>query len=111
VFCWLYASLRRYLTLWLYIQILLALCVALVNAANGITAFYVVLATMGFGLFMFFAIRPAFIWILRRTHSLQDGPTQGVMVLTILLVSLISARMYLTKERDFRYPFLFIYNL
>ncbi|KAH8763038.1 Sodium/hydrogen exchanger family-domain-containing protein [Hyaloscypha sp. PMI_1271] len=65
--------------------ILLALCVALVNAANGITALYIVLATIGFGLFMFFAIRPAFIWILRRTHSLQDGPTQGVMVLTILL--------------------------
>ncbi|TVY87632.1 K(+)/H(+) antiporter [Lachnellula willkommii] len=65
--------------------ILLALCVALVNAANGITALYIVLATIGFGLFMFFAVRPAFTWILRRTHSLQDGPTQGVMVLTILL--------------------------
>jgi hypothetical protein len=78
--------------------------VALVNAANGITAFYVVLATIGFGLFMFFAVRPAFMWVLRRTHSLQDGPTQGVMVLTILLVSPISARRALTKGRDFRYP-------
>ncbi|RDW57298.1 hypothetical protein BP5796_12748 [Coleophoma crateriformis] len=65
--------------------VLLALCVALVNASNGITALYIILTTIGFALFLLFAIRPAFMWVLRRTHSLQDGPTQGVMVLTILL--------------------------
>ena len=68
-------------------QVLLALCVALVNASNGVTAFYIILTTAGFAAFLLFAVRPAFMWVLHRTHSLQDGPTQGVMVLTVLLVS------------------------
>lgn len=66
--------------------VLLALCVALVNSGSGLTALYIVLVTAGFGLFLTFAIRPLFMRVLRRTHSLQDGPTQGVMVLTVLLV-------------------------
>lgn len=66
--------------------VLLALCVALVNAANGLTALYIILVVAGYTLFLFFAIRPCFMWVLRRTHSLQDGPTQGVMVLTMLMM-------------------------
>ncbi|KAK7189078.1 hypothetical protein DPSP01_010335 [Paraphaeosphaeria sporulosa] len=66
--------------------VLLALCVALVNAANGLTALYIILVTAGYTLFLFFAVRPGFMWVLRRTHSLQDGPTQGVMVLTMLMM-------------------------
>jgi hypothetical protein len=69
-----------------YSQVLLALCIAMVNSGSGITAFYVILVTIGFCLFLTFAVRPAFMWVLRRTHSLQDGPTQGVMVLTVLMV-------------------------
>ncbi|KAF2724460.1 K(+)/H(+) antiporter 1 [Polychaeton citri CBS 116435] len=65
--------------------VLLALCVALVNAGSGITALYIILCAIGWALFLVFAIRPCFVWVLRRTHSFQDGPTQGVMVLTILL--------------------------
>ena len=65
--------------------VLLALCVALVNAANGLTALYIVLTAAGFAIFLLFAVRPGFMYILRRTHSLQDGPTQGVMVLTVLI--------------------------
>jgi Kef-type K+ transport system membrane component KefB len=60
--------------------------VALVNAANGLTALYIILVTAGYTLFLFFAVRPGFMWVLRRTHSLQDGPTQGVMVLTMLMM-------------------------
>ena len=66
--------------------VLLALCVALVNSGSGITALYVILVTIGYALFLTFAIRPGFMWVLRRTHSLQDGPTQGVMVLTMIMV-------------------------
>lgn len=65
--------------------ILLALCVALVNAADGITALYVLLTAIGFTLFLVFLVRPGFMWILRRTRSLDEGPTQPVMALTLLI--------------------------
>jgi Kef-type K+ transport system membrane component KefB len=39
---------------------------------------------------MVYAVRPAFIHILRRTRSLENGPTQSVIVLT-LLIALTSA--------------------
>ncbi len=70
--------------------ILLALCVALVNNANGLTALYALLTCIAWVLFLVLAVRPAFIWILRRTGSLQNGPTQGMVALTMLMV-LISA--------------------
>jgi hypothetical protein len=81
----------------------LALCVALVNAANGVTALYIILTTVAFAVFLLFVVRPAFIWVLRRTHSLQDGPTQGVMVLTVLLVSSITTRRVLSNAKDVGY--------
>ena len=65
--------------------ILLALCVALVNAGSGITALWVLLTCVGFALFLAFPVRLGFMWALRRTRSLQDGPSQGVIALTLLL--------------------------
>lgn len=65
--------------------ILLALCVALVNAGSGITALYVLLTCVGYVLFLVYIIRPAFLFILKRTGSLQNGPTQSVVALTILM--------------------------
>ncbi len=65
--------------------ILLALCVALVNNGSGITALYVLLTCVGWILFLVFGIRPVFMWLLRRSGSIQNGPTQGMMALTILL--------------------------
>ncbi|KAF1810450.1 K(+)/H(+) antiporter-like protein 1 [Eremomyces bilateralis CBS 781.70] len=70
--------------------ILLALCVALVNAGSGLTALWVLLICVGYTLFLVFAVRPPFIWVLRRTRSLQDGPSQSVVALT-LLIALASA--------------------
>lgn len=70
--------------------VLLALCVTLVNSGNGITALWVFLTAVGFALFLAFAVRPAFMWVLRKTHSLENGPTQGVVALTIFTV-LVSA--------------------
>lgn len=65
--------------------ILLALCVALVNAGSGLTALYVLLTCVGFALFLVFGVRPVFLWILRRQHALTDGPSQGIIVLTLLI--------------------------
>jgi Kef-type K+ transport system membrane component KefB len=66
--------------------ILLALCVALVNNGSGIVALYVLLCCVGWGLFLVFAVRPAFVWLLRRNGSLQNGPSQTMVALTLLIV-------------------------
>ncbi|KAI0540264.1 K+ homeostasis protein Kha1 [Xylaria digitata] len=66
--------------------ILLALSVALVNNANGLTALYVLLVTVGWLLFLVYAVRPVFHWALRKTGSIQSGPTQGMIAVTLLLV-------------------------
>ncbi|ELR01827.1 hypothetical protein GMDG_00927 [Pseudogymnoascus destructans 20631-21] len=70
--------------------VLLALCVALVNNGSGITALYVVLCTVGWILFLFYAVRPCLVWLLRRTGSIKNGPTQGMITL-VLLLTLFSA--------------------
>lgn len=66
--------------------ILLALCVALVNSGAGLTALWILLCAVGYSLLLVYAIKPAFVWVLRRTKSLENGPTQGVVALTLLLV-------------------------
>jgi len=66
--------------------ILLALCVALVNNNSGLTALYVLLVSVGYILFLCYAVRPAFVWILRRQGALKNGPSQGMVTLTLLLV-------------------------
>ncbi|RGP76938.1 hypothetical protein FLONG3_5022 [Fusarium longipes] len=66
--------------------VLLALSVALVNNANGLTALYVFLTAVAWVIFLVFAVRPVFIWVLRRTDSIQNGPSQGITTLTLLLV-------------------------
>ncbi|KAL8668365.1 MAG: hypothetical protein Q9168_007007 [Polycauliona sp. 1 TL-2023] len=66
--------------------VLLALCVALVNAGSGIVALYVLLTAVAYILFLVYAVRPVFLRILRRSGSIQNGPTQSMVALTILLV-------------------------
>ena len=66
--------------------ILLALCVALVNSGAGLTALWILMTAVGYALFLCYVIRPAFVWVLRRTGSLSNGPTQSVVALTILLM-------------------------
>ncbi|KAL8868470.1 MAG: hypothetical protein Q9174_004971, partial [Haloplaca sp. 1 TL-2023] len=66
--------------------ILLALCVALVNAGSGIVALYVLLTAVAYVLFLVYAVRPIFLRILRKSGSIQNGPTQSMVALTILLV-------------------------
>ncbi|TLD29176.1 hypothetical protein PspLS_03672 [Pyricularia sp. CBS 133598] len=66
--------------------ILLALCVSLVNNASGLSALYALLCCLAWILFLFYAVKPSFLWILRRNGSLQDGPSPGMVTLTLLLV-------------------------
>jgi len=66
--------------------VLLALTVALVNAGTGLTALYVLLISIGWILFLVYAVRPVFIWLLRRDGSLENGPTQSMVALTMLMV-------------------------
>ncbi|KAF4980527.1 hypothetical protein FZEAL_3462 [Fusarium zealandicum] len=70
--------------------VLLALSVALVNNASGLTALYVFLTAVAWVLFLVFAVRPAFLWVLRRNDSIQNGPSQSITALTLLLM-LVSA--------------------
>jgi len=70
--------------------ILLALCVALVNAGSGLTALWVLLVGVGYVLLLAYVIRPLFMHFLRHTGSLQKGPSQSVVAVT-LLMALISA--------------------
>ncbi|KAM7195216.1 putative K(+)/H(+) antiporter [Naviculisporaceae sp. PSN 640] len=66
--------------------VLLALCVALVNNASGLAALWALLCCIGWVLLLTFIVRPLFMWVLRRTGSLQNGPTQGIVALTMLMV-------------------------
>ncbi|KAJ7579934.1 Sodium/hydrogen exchanger family-domain-containing protein [Mycena floridula] len=67
--------------------VLLALTVALVNASSGLTALYVLLTGIGFVIFLLYPGRWAYIWLARRTGSLEQGsPTPLMMTITILLV-------------------------
>ncbi|OLN87045.1 K(+)/H(+) antiporter 1-like protein 2 [Colletotrichum chlorophyti] len=66
--------------------LLLALCVTLVNSGAGLVAVWILLTSVGYGLFLAFAVRPAFLWVLRKTKSLENGPTQGVVALTLVMV-------------------------
>ena len=67
--------------------VLLALVVTLVNASSGLTAVWILLATVGFTLFLFFPIKWGYVWLAKRTGSLDKGtPTSLTMTITVLLV-------------------------
>lgn len=66
--------------------ILLALCVTLINSGANLTALWILLVCIGYCIFVAFPVRWAFLWLLRRTGSLVDGPTQSVVAITVMLV-------------------------
>ncbi|KAJ7038020.1 Sodium/hydrogen exchanger family-domain-containing protein [Mycena alexandri] len=66
---------------------LLALTVALVNASTGLTALYVLLASAGFVIFLLFPVRWGYVWLARRTGSLEQGsPTTFMMTVTLIMI-------------------------
>ncbi|RXW18815.1 hypothetical protein EST38_g7039 [Candolleomyces aberdarensis] len=67
--------------------VLLALTVALVNASSGLTALWVLLVCLGYCIFLLYPVRWAFVWLAKRTGSLEQGsPTTFMMTVTLLLV-------------------------
>lgn len=66
--------------------ILLALCVAFVNASSGLTALWVLLVCVGYTLFLAFVFRPLFHYFLKRAGSLTKGPSQTVVAITLVMV-------------------------
>ena len=66
--------------------VLLALTLALVNAKSGVTAVYVLLCAVGWAILLLWPIKKAFMWLARRSGSIDHGPTPGMMLLTLLIV-------------------------
>ncbi|KNZ72012.1 K(+)/H(+) antiporter 1 [Termitomyces sp. J132] len=66
--------------------VLLALSVALVNAGSGVTAVYILLACVGWTLFLLFIVKYALLWLARKSGSVESGPTVLFMTVTILIL-------------------------
>ncbi|GJJ15877.1 hypothetical protein Clacol_010155 [Clathrus columnatus] len=66
--------------------VLLALSVALVNASTGLTALWILLACVGWTLFLLFIVRRAVVWLAHRTGSIENGPTTFFMTAVMLMV-------------------------
>lgn len=71
--------------------VLLALTVALVNASSGLTALWVLLAGVGYTIFLLFPVKWGYRWLAERTGSLERGTPSPFMMTTTLLIVLISA--------------------
>lgn len=69
--------------------IFLALTVTLVNATSGLAALWVLLSAIANIIFLLYPVRLAFVWLARKTGSLENGqPSTLMMTLTLLLVLL-----------------------
>ncbi|KAL7418745.1 K(+)/H(+) antiporter [Cryptotrichosporon argae] len=66
--------------------VLLALTLALVNSGTGVTAVYVLLCAVGWAIVLLWPIRKAYAWLVRRTGSIENGPTPAMMIITLLIV-------------------------
>ncbi|EJC98913.1 uncharacterized protein FOMMEDRAFT_113492 [Fomitiporia mediterranea MF3/22] len=64
---------------------LLALSVALVNAASGLSALWILLTAVAWTLFLLIPVKRAFKWFAQRTGSIENGPTMSFMTATILM--------------------------
>ncbi|KAK0461621.1 Sodium/hydrogen exchanger family-domain-containing protein [Desarmillaria tabescens] len=61
--------------------------IALVNASSGLTALWVLLTSVGYVIFLMFPVKWAYVWLCRRTGSLDQGsPTALTMTVTLLIV-------------------------
>ncbi|KAL0952403.1 hypothetical protein HGRIS_006679 [Hohenbuehelia grisea] len=66
--------------------LLLALCVALVNAGSELTALYMLLLCVAWGLTLFFPVKMFLRWLARKTGSVENGPTKFFMTVIMLLL-------------------------
>lgn len=66
--------------------VLLALTLALVNSGSGVTAVYVLLCAVGWAVLLLWPVKKGFLWLAKRTGSIDHGPTPGMMIVTLLTV-------------------------
>ncbi|KTW27291.1 hypothetical protein T552_02274 [Pneumocystis carinii B80] len=66
--------------------VLLALTIALVHAGSGLISLYVLLLGISWVLILIYIIRPIFIALVRKTKSLENGPTEFIIAITFFLV-------------------------
>ena len=71
--------------------VLLALTVALVDAASGLTALWILLVSIGYTIFLLLPVRWAYRWLAKRTGSLEQGTPSSFMMTITLLIVLVSA--------------------
>ncbi|CAG8652237.1 7329_t:CDS:2, partial [Paraglomus occultum] len=66
--------------------VLLALVVSIINASNSLTALYIFLLAIAWGLLLIFLVRPVLLTLIIRTNSHINGPTVAMMAITLILV-------------------------
>lgn len=71
--------------------ILLALTVALVNASSGLVALYVLLTSAGYVLFLLFPVKWGYVYLARRTGSIEAGMPSAFMMTMTLTCIFVSA--------------------
>ncbi|BFZ57383.1 K(+)/H(+) antiporter [Savitreella phatthalungensis] len=64
---------------------LLALVIALVNASTGLVALYTILLVIAWVLVLFYLVKPAYLWLARRS-GMDRGPSDLMLAVTTLLV-------------------------
>ncbi|KDQ62807.1 hypothetical protein JAAARDRAFT_190081 [Jaapia argillacea MUCL 33604] len=65
---------------------LLALSVALANAASGLTALWILMVCVGWALFLLFGVKRVLYILARRTGSIENGPSMFFMTVVMLIV-------------------------
>lgn len=71
--------------------VLLALVVALINASTGLTALWVLLAGIGFAIFILFPARWGYHWLAKKSGCLDAGSPSAMMMTVTILTVLVSA--------------------
>ncbi|TFK50408.1 hypothetical protein OE88DRAFT_1660775 [Heliocybe sulcata] len=71
--------------------VLLALAVTLVNSTSSLAALWIVLACVGYTLFLLYPIRWLFRWIALKTGELETGDPSSIMVTCAIIMLLVSA--------------------
>ena len=65
--------------------VLLALTLALVNSKSGASAVYILLAAVGWSIFMLWPVKMGFRWLVKKTGS-HNGPSPLMMVATLVMI-------------------------
>lgn len=66
--------------------ILLALTITLANSASAIKTLYIILLTIAWFILLVWGVRPVLHWYLKRSGSIENGPSQMAVSVIVLLV-------------------------